>query len=184
MTRQHEEMLEMVKKGSLDHWKSDHHAALAYLILCSQISRIVFKGTAKAYMFDPYACKLAKSIIADKDRYGKYRIYERLTIILSLLNSESQSDAKAGMQALRDLRDFAYDSILMANDIEWYLQKYEQKLKILATYKRYPDRNPVLGRKNKKIDGDYLARSEGPLQIVCNNDDQYSLDIMLLLETL
>ena len=61
--RQLEDTLEALLKGNLDHWKKDHHASLVYLILCSQVSKILFKGTSKAYMFDPYSCKLSRAIL-------------------------------------------------------------------------------------------------------------------------
>ena len=74
-----------------------------------------------------------------------------------------------GIQALRDLILFAKSSILLnvVENLEYYADDYESEIAILKKYKRYPDRNQVLGRKNKKLDSDFLARKEGPISIVC-----------------
>lgn len=55
----------------------------------------------------------------------------------------------------------------VVENLEYYKDDFESEIAILKKYKRYPDRNQVLGRKNKIFDSDFIARKEGPILIVC-----------------
>ena len=95
--------MEQLLKGNLDHWKQSHHASLAFIILSELFSKVLHKGTSKAYTFDPFAQKLARSIVQDKARFARYRYYERLTILLPLMNSEYLRDVELCQQMHKEL---------------------------------------------------------------------------------
>ena len=148
-------------KGGFDHWKQSHHAALAYIILCDQFSKVIYKSSAKAYTFDHFAQKLARSIIHDKSRFARYRLYERLTILLPLVNSEYLRDVQLAQATLNELNIDAENRFLKdaAEDIYYQcLNLIVKNSEILSKFGRYPQRNEVLGRKNKEMELDYLNR--------------------------
>ena len=55
---------------------------------------------------------------------------------------------------------------------------------ILKKFRWYPERNEVLGRKFKKAEIDYLRRQDGPLQVLCDDNEQDCLELHLLLHLL
>lgn len=96
--------LELLLKGRLEHWKRNHQAALAYIIMSDQFSKHIYKGTSKAFTFDPFAQKMAKAIVKDKARFAKYRLFEKLNIIMPLMNSEYINDVKMSRTLLEQLQ--------------------------------------------------------------------------------
>lgn len=179
--------MEQLLKGNLDHWKQSHHGALAYIILCDQFSKVLYKGTSKAYTFDPFAQKLARSIVQDKARFSRYRFYERMTIILPLMNSEFLRDVELSKQVHQELLQDVSNHFL--RKVEEDLQKeygprIVENIKLLKKYRRYPLRNEVLGRKSKKLEIDYLLRLAGPIKVLCLGGEQECLDIQMLLHAL
>jgi uncharacterized protein (DUF924 family) len=179
--------LEQVLKGNLEHWKKDHHAALAYVILCDQFSKAIHRGSSKAYSFDPFAQKMARSIIGDKTRFKKYRLFERLTILLPLMNSEYLRDVEQSLAVFEELQAEAQACFLEKVEEALFFKYKGQLIKnmdILKKFRRYPERNEVLGRKFKKAEIDYLQRQDGPLKVLCLDNEQDCLELHLLLHLL
>lgn len=77
---------------------------MAYVILCDQFSKVIHRGSSKAYSFDPFAQKMARLIISDKVRFRKYRLFERLTILLPLMNSEYLRDVEQSLTVFEELQ--------------------------------------------------------------------------------
>ena len=98
-------------------------------------------------------------IISFVDRYDKYTIFEKLFILMPLINCENEAHVSEGVRQLSLL-------ILQAKnpEIKEYLTKYhkvgQQMHAVIKKFGRYPDRNDVLGRENTPKEIKYLRRSD------------------------
>lgn len=92
-------------------------------------------------------------------RFKKYRFFERLTILLPLMNSEYLRDVEQSLSFFEELQAEAQACFLEKVEEELFFKYKGQLIKnidILKKFKRYPERNEVLGRKVKKAEIDYL----------------------------
>lgn len=96
-------------KGSNEHWKEDHLGALAYIILCDQFARNIHRNQADAFDYEKYSIIAAKEIVAEPQRFNKYRWFEKFTIIFALMRSEDLNDAHLYFDLLNQIRLDTHD---------------------------------------------------------------------------
>ena len=92
ITAAFKEDLDACGRGERDHWKTDKFGALAFIILCDQYSRNIFRGKGEAFSFDHLSLALAKEIISEDERMTSYMHFERIFIIMPLMHSENLED--------------------------------------------------------------------------------------------
>lgn len=56
-------LVEQVLRGEKEHWKQDKDGLLAYVLICDQFTRNLFRKTAKAFSGDPLSIKAANSAV-------------------------------------------------------------------------------------------------------------------------
>lgn len=140
--------LDVLARGAgptpLDDFEASADGALALTILLDQVPRNVFRGTPRAFATDPSALAVAERALA----HG--------------------FDA----QVATDLRGFLYLPFMHAEDLalqERSVRLYErlgdpEQLKyavihrdIIARFRRFPHRNPILGREMRADEAEFLA---------------------------
>lgn len=107
LTQRFADDLEQVAQGKYDHWKENHHGALAFIILCNQFARNIFRGKAKAFAFDERSLKLAKQIVDDHERFNRYRYFEKQFILLPLMHSERLKDLQKCLEVIAQVKQDA-----------------------------------------------------------------------------
>ena len=114
-------MIELFKKdlmkieaGHNSNWpkQKDIMTRLAYIILCDQFSRYIYRGKAKAFSFDKYALPTAKSIVNSTNptednisEYESLKLFERLFVVMPYIHSEDIVDCKTGCDMLEKIID-------------------------------------------------------------------------------
>jgi uncharacterized protein (DUF924 family) len=123
---------EAAARGELKDWMAWPQAALALLILLDQFPRNAFRGTQRMYWTDALARDLADAAIeAGHDRHVSDDL--QLFFYLPLGHSEDLADQQRCVALCRRLRpsDLAHA---------------ESHRDIIRRFRRFPHRNPILGR--------------------------------------
>jgi uncharacterized protein (DUF924 family) len=132
-------------EGRLDHWKDHPDGALALCILFDQVPRNIFRGSPRAFATDPQARSVARHILA----LGFDRSYptddHRVLCYLPFEHSEDIEDQRLAVQLLSgrtaDRRSIEYA---------------RRHLEVIARFRRFPNRNAVLGRTSTSGELEFL----------------------------
>lgn len=120
-------------EGRLDAWAVTPDGRLALILLLDQMSRNLFRGTARAFAQDPAALVLARRAIAEGDHVGAGR-ERRLFLYLPFEHSESPADQDMCMALFTVLGDEG-------------LTEFARRHKVIVDrFGRFPHRNEALSR--------------------------------------
>jgi uncharacterized protein (DUF924 family) len=146
-------------------WTSTVDGAVAQVILCDQLSRNVFRGTAEAYAYDDVALLVAKQLTTQMLNLDKAAlateipmtnnnmplegvIYPAYMIFLvtCFMHSESIADHELAVQVI-DYAQREYSTIMVHawQESQTFLDNHTQ---VLRRFGRYPHRNKMKGREN------------------------------------
>ena len=84
--------LEAISAGQNEHWKNDHLGKLAYIIVCDQYSRNIYRKQGKAFSTDHRSLVMAKAICSSDEDIRSYKNDERIFIFMPLMHSENAED--------------------------------------------------------------------------------------------
>ena len=88
-------------------WEYNHLGRLALVILCDQLSRSFYRGQKEAFQFDHNSLQIAKRLNNKSSEYKKYKLIERLFILLPFMRSENLADVEVSIQLINQLIDYA-----------------------------------------------------------------------------
>jgi len=138
--------LEAAARGELGGWCSSPRGSLAFVVLCDQFSRNVYRGTARSFALDPLALAMSSATRA-RGEQTELTVPEQVFLTMPLMHSESlvlHDEATAAFATILALAEQHVRSLVsyVKNTIE-----YEKKHRaILEQFGRYPHRNALLGR--------------------------------------
>lgn len=131
---------------------------LAYVVLCDQLPRNIYRGTDAAFATDPLALNAARQgIVRGYDRQLCYD--ERCFFYMPFEHSESLLDQHTAVglfMALRDETPKGHKQIT-GN----YLRFAQQHRDIILRFGRFPHRNAVLGRSSTVEETEFVAPGDG-----------------------
>lgn len=133
---------------------TDSYERLARVLLLDQVSRNIFRGTARAFATDPLALKLCLRAI-DQGADAQLAPIQRAFLAMPLQHAEDcdiqqrSVEYFASLPALASHR-FELDCLLSNAD---YARQHAQ---IVQRFGRYPHRNSVLGRASTPEEKAYL----------------------------
>lgn len=143
--------------GDLEHWLDEPRSRLAYILLCDQIPRNIYRGEALAFATDGAALIAARTgIEAGMDRPLAYD--ERNFCYLPFEHSESLVDQHASVGLFMNLKDDTLEPFRDRADSS--LRYARQHRDIVQRFGRFPHRNKVLGRKSTAAESAFLQ--DGP----------------------
>jgi uncharacterized protein (DUF924 family) len=138
--------LEKASRGELGFWCASPEGTLALIVLCDQIPRNIFRGSARAFATDAIALHTTLLGIVRGD-HAALTIPERLFFLMPLMHSESLDIHDV---AVREFESAVVDAEQRATGhVAWARNAldYEQKHRvIIERWGRYPHRNAALGR--------------------------------------
>lgn len=123
------------REGGLDHWVDGAAGTLAYIILCDQFPRNMWRGEAKAFATDPLALAAARKALA----HGwdlRAPEPERQFFYMPFEHSEDPEDQVLAVELMEDR---------LPSDPELALHARAHQA-IIARFGRFPYRNDALGR--------------------------------------
>jgi uncharacterized protein (DUF924 family) len=141
---------------------------IGVIILCDQISRNVFRGSARAYATDALARRLIAPLL---EEFGLLPVPVRVTIILVLIHSENMADwglaAIASGQPPTDLiaAHLALVKPELENDCDFVFQSL-RRISInhrdrMIMFGRVPERNAFLGRDSSEQEVAFMRAIDG-----------------------
>ena len=136
-------LLERGARGELDHWAETPRGALALVILLDQLSRNVYRGTARAFAQDAHALALTRRALErgfDRELPPIHRVF----LLMPLMHSEDLGDQRESVARFEALAEGAAGE--RAPALEQNADYARQHLVIVERFGRYPHRNEILGR--------------------------------------
>lgn len=145
--------IEAAARGGLAQWRESARGALAFVLVCDQFPRNVWRGTARAFSCDALALGAAHDAIAT-GALARLSPVEQAFLLLPLEHSE----------ALADQRDCVarFEALLAASPAPWrelvegWLRYAREHLALIERFGRFPHRNRVLGRPSTDAEREYL----------------------------
>lgn len=134
-------------RGELEGWKEHPDGALAFVVLCDQLPRNMFRGTPQMYASDDLALAGAKLIDRLGWRAGLTPV-QRLFAHMPYEHAENVPDQEEHVAFVRD----EYDG----PGKEDCMRAAERHLEIVARFGRFPHRNDILGRETTPEEAAFL----------------------------
>ena len=151
-------LLSRAREGELDLWCQTPRGRLAYIVLCDQMPRNVYRGTADAYAWDGLALAAAAAGVRRGDD-RKLGWDERCFFYMPFEHSEDLVDQHTAVGLFSALRDQSPGEL--RNITGNYLRYAHQHRDIVERFGRFPHRNAVLGRTSTEAERAFVADGDG-----------------------
>ena len=156
--RKFEYLLVAAKQGELDSWLTTQRGTLAFVILCDQFPRNIYRGQSQAFTWDPLSLSAAKQgIIQQHDRHLSWD--ERSFFYLPFEHSENMLDQHLAVGLFTQLRDESPGRL--RNQTGNTLRFAHQHRDIIQKFGRFPHRNTALGRSSTTAELDFIGKGNG-----------------------
>lgn len=131
--------------GELDHWQRSAPGWLALIILCDQFPRNIYRGTSRAFAFDPVARAFClEGLAGGLDQ--QLRPIQRVFCYLPLEHSEDLEHQQRSVALFRQLASDATDA--QRETFDRFLDFALRHQEIIVRFGRFPHRNASLGRES------------------------------------
>ena len=143
--------------GELEEWRQTDSGLTAYLLLLDQMTRAIYRGTAKAFAGDPRALAACKAGL-DDDADKRIPAAHCRFFYLPLEHSENLADQQRCVELFAEAaRRFDSRKKEFAES-----KKYaEAHLDIIRLFGRFPHRNKILSRQSTPEEEQYLQQNPG-----------------------
>ncbi|MDB5216608.1 MAG: putative transrane protein [Myxococcaceae bacterium] len=147
---------ERAVRGELDAWKAMPRGRLALVLLYDQLSRNMFRGSARAFAQDSLAQDLAKKAFdAGDDRV--LASIEVSFLLMPFMHAEDSALQQRAIDGFEKLRDAATDEKLRKNFDSCVGYGARHKA-IVDRFGRFPHRNAILGRPSTSEETEFLKQ--------------------------
>ena len=133
-----------VERGEHEDWLETARGALAYVIVLDQLSRNMFRGTARMFAGDARARAAARRAV-DRGDDRTLSEAERSFLYMPFMHSEDLADQDRGAG-------------LFASGAPAELRYAEQHRDIVRRFGRFPHRNALLGRESSPEEQEFLKQ--------------------------
>lgn len=130
-----EPTLEAAIRGDLNAWREAPESCLAYIVVLDQFSRNIYRDSPRSFAQDPQALTATlegQAKLFDRQLSKSQRIF----FYLPFMHSENLKMQKRSIEAYEELGE------------KENLEFARQHAVIIERFKRFPHRNPILGRKS------------------------------------
>jgi len=134
-------------RGELEDWTQTPDGALAFVVLCDQLPRNMFRGTPAMYGSDDLALRVARLIESNGWRAG-YTPVQRLFSHMPFEHAEWVADQELHVAFVRDEYDGPDKDDCLASAVRHH--------EIVARFGRFPHRNAILGRDTTAEEDSFL----------------------------
>lgn len=151
-------LVESAAAGGLGDWSATPRGRLAYVLVCDQLPRNIYRGTAQAFATDHLALDAAREAIRTGADLA-LAADERAFLYLPFQHSEEVMDqhlAVGLVTALRDASPRGYRELTGG-----YLRSAQQHRDLILRFGRFPHRNAILGRASTSDEAAYLRNNPG-----------------------
>jgi len=128
--------------GRLEGWRETPRECLAYLVVCDQFPRNMFRGEARAFATDARALAAARQAV-EKGWHVALLPCEQLFVYLPFEHSESLADQERALELFTGHANHP-----------WAVKHWE----IVKRFGRFPHRNAALGRASTPEEIEFLRQ--------------------------
>ena len=132
--------------GKHTDWDETAQGALARIIVLDQLSRAIYRGTARAFRWDEEARRITLRVLegaGDRD----LKPIERVFLYLPLMHAEDRATHRRALALYADLAEESEEAGLVRADYYRQLVAWEIRLKaVIDRFGRDPERNFALER--------------------------------------
>jgi len=147
------DLVEWCAAGNAYEWLDNPEGRLALIIALDQLPRNLFRGTPRAFDFDPYTAALCLAAAhTGEDR--KLKPVERAFLYMPLQHFEDLHAQNTGVLLNEKLASENPEFPIFGEGFLSYARLHRD---IIARFGRFPHRNRVLKRKSTAEEADYLA---------------------------
>jgi uncharacterized protein (DUF924 family) len=146
LCREHfEAELQAIADGKLESLKDGPRGYLAYILLCDQMPRNIFRDTPKAFAWDALALAATRELI---ESGGLLELHprEQSFALMPLMHSEDKEVHELSLRMFEELAERGIDTA-------GYAKKHKD---IVDRFGRYPHRNKILGRESTAEEIEFL----------------------------
>lgn len=145
---------ERAQRGELDHWVGEPRQTLALVLLLDQLTRNLYRGSARAFANDARALAICLDGTA-RGMEVALGVVERTFWYLPLQHSEKLEDQRHSVRRFRALLEDspAPFRAFAKNSYDFAVLHCE----IIERFGRFPHRNELLGRPSTGMEREYLA---------------------------
>lgn len=149
-----------VVRGEHADWAATARGALALVIVVDQLSRALYRGTARAYRWDDLARRTTLRVLEGAgDR--ELKPIERVFLYLPLMHAEDRATHRRALALFADLAEEAEEAGIVRADYYRQLVAWEIRLKaVIDRFGRDPERNFALERTSTPEELAFLTDSE------------------------
>jgi len=151
--RAFEGWIEPAAEGRLAHWEETPQTALALVVLLDQFPRNIYRGSPRAWRYDPAALAVAgRAVARGLDRVTPLDL--RFFFYLPYEHSETLADQERSLALFRAWVE-AHEGAARAEaaDQYRYVARHEE---IIRRFGRFPHRNAILGRTSTPEELEFL----------------------------
>jgi uncharacterized protein (DUF924 family) len=147
------EAIHAATRGQLDSWRTTARGRLAFVILCDQLSRNAFRGTARMFAQDALALETAESALdlGDWDALG---LIEKQFLLMPLMHAEDRARQKRSVELFEKI--LAESPPHLADNSKNSLKYARMHADIVERFGRFPHRNENLGRSSTPEEEEFL----------------------------
>lgn len=142
-------------RGEREGWRDDPRGLVAYVIVQDQLSRNMFRGTARMFASDARALDAAKAGIA-AGLHLSLPYAAASFLLMPTMHSESLADQDTCVALFRALAEAAPAHLRARR--EQHVVYAEQHRAIVARFGRFPHRNALLGRASTPEELEFLSQ--------------------------
>lgn len=144
--------------GELDGWRDTPAGALACILVCDQLPRNLYRGSANAYAFDDRALDAAIDVL-EAGQEQALGPYQRIFVLLPFEHAESLEMQNRCVEEFERLVTESPGEL--QDDMATYLPYAESHRDIVRRFGRFPHRNAVLGRDSTPEETAYMEEEGG-----------------------
>jgi len=146
-------LVEQCADGACYQWLDDPEGRLALILVLDQLPRNCFRGTPRAFTYDPYTAALCLAATqTGQDRALKP--IQRVFLYMPLQHFEDLQAQEAGVALYERLADETPSPPVYRKGVLPFARQHRD---IIARFGRFPHRNKVLNRQNTPEEAEYLA---------------------------
>ena len=135
--------------------KLNPRAVLARIILLDQFSRHLYRGTPKAFSFDPLALAFSRQLLNSK-AVDALQPIEHLFALHPFHHSEDRAAQQLGISKVETLTEQV--SSAWRPLFQDFLKSFQEHALIIERFGRFPHRNEILNRANTTQEKRYLTQ--------------------------
>lgn len=140
-------------RGGLDAWQQGARSSLALVLVLDQFPRNLYRGTAKAFAYDPLAREIAVAALGNRID-TELAPLEATFLYLPLEHSEDIEAQERCVSLFRKLLERA--PVDQHPQVEASLSYAIRHREVIGRFGRFPHRNAVLGRPSTSEEISYL----------------------------